>query len=83
MEEWHAKPLLPCYDMCKAYVIACTNNPTEVTKMCNDTTFFSKQAPCTGHPYTVEAECDGVSALSVSWIAILAAATLSLFISHQ
>ena len=61
-EVWITSPLLPCYDMCKNYVIACTNDPVQVNAMCNFTdgpdAKFSKETPCTGFPYTVEGPCD-------------------------
>jgi hypothetical protein len=51
--------------MCKNYVIACTNDPLEVDKKCNDSLKFKKEGPCTGYPYTVEAVCDKATPLSV------------------
>lgn len=49
--------------MCKSYVIACTNDPLEVDKKCNDSLKFKRDGPCTGFPYTVEASCDKGTAL--------------------
>jgi hypothetical protein len=80
--QWQSQPLLPCYDMCKRYVIACTNDPNEVTKSCNDSTKFTMETPCTGYPYTVEAECDSGSILSLSGLATVVISCLC-FVTSQ
>ena len=83
VEEWMSKPLLPCWDMCRDYVIACTNDENEVDKMCNDSTKFKKGAPCTGWPYTEEKECDSASTLSISSLLILAVSYMAITLSNS
>ena len=78
VEEWMSKPLLPCWDMCRDYVIACTNDENEVNVMCNDSTKFSREAPCTGWPYTEEKECDAGSTLSFSALLVLCLSYLAI-----